>query len=164
MNEQATRAADDSRHVVAAIHSSGVISHVFFRVQLPVHKKCSSQNPRQWNESRVNALEHFEFPAISRATVEYHGDGQRDKEEAAEEHQHKVQIERRINLADVRKRQRPGEKYRRALQQPPTEHDFSGSGSQSAGGALIRCPLGAAIKAACHHIEYKTGSRTSDGE
>src|SRR5712691_10868118 len=101
MDEQAARAADDSRHVVAAIHSSGVISHVFLRVQLPVHKQGGSQNPWQWDESRVNALEHFEFPAISRATIEDHGDGQGDKEEPAEAHQHKVQIERRIYLADV---------------------------------------------------------------
>jgi len=74
----------------------------------------------------------------------------REKEKRAEKHQHEVQIKRRINLTDVGERQRPGEKYRRALQQAPAEHDFSGCRSQAAAGTLIRNPLGTAIKAACH--------------
>src|SRR5260370_40375440 len=96
--------------------------------------------------------------------MEDHGDGQRNKENHPVEHQHQVQIERRINLADVRERERPGEKYRRALKQAPAEHDFSGGGSEAAGGTLIRNPLGTAIKAARHRTYYKTGSIAGVGE
>src|SRR5260370_40555831 len=39
MHKQAARAADDSRHVVAAVNGSGVIGHVIPRVELPVHEQ-----------------------------------------------------------------------------------------------------------------------------
>ena len=63
---------------------------------------------------------------ISRPAFENHRDGQRDEEKPSEKYQHEVQLERRVNLADVRKRQRPGEKYRRTLEQSPAEHDLRG--------------------------------------
>src|SRR5260370_29914507 len=49
VNKQSARAPDDSRHVVAAIHGSRKVGHVLLRVQLPVHKQRSGQNPWERN-------------------------------------------------------------------------------------------------------------------
>src|SRR6266403_952921 len=82
--------------------------------------------------TRRNTTECRERPAISRTTFENHGNSQRAKEKRAKENQHKVQVERRINLANIGKQQRPGKKYPRALEQPPPEHDLGSGRSQAA--------------------------------
>ena len=115
-----------------------MIHNVFGGIQSAVHKKKGRENPRQQDEARIHVLQHFEFLVPARAPVENHGDGQSDKENHAEYDQHEIHIERRINLADVGKCQRPGKKYPSALQESAAKHHLGGRGSEPARGTLIR--------------------------
>src|SRR5438128_2163097 len=62
-HEEPPRAAHDSRHIVAAVDDRGVIRQICLRIQSTIHKKRGGQNPRQQDETRVDALQPFEFLA-----------------------------------------------------------------------------------------------------
>src|SRR5580704_596648 len=75
-HQQPAAAAHYPFHVEAAFDSSRVIDNVFLRVEPPVDEQRGSKNPRQWNKSRVDALENFDFLAIAREALQDHGQEQ----------------------------------------------------------------------------------------
>jgi hypothetical protein len=100
--------------------------------------------------NKVAAKIHGSGMAIAGAALEDHREKQHAEEDHAEENQHQVDIERRINLADVREGQRAEEKDGGAQHQPAAEHDFGGGRGEATRGALIGGSFGTAIKATCH--------------
>src|SRR5260370_41263215 len=137
VHERAAGAAYDSRHVVAAFYGGGVVSHLLLGVQFSIQEQSCGENPRQRDESDINPFEHHKFLAIPRAAVEDDSQRQREEKYQAEEHQYPVELERRIDLADVGKRQRPGKKYGGAPQPPGTGKDLRGPPRETPGGTLF---------------------------
>src|SRR5262244_1245825 len=74
VHQQTTAAANDALHVEAAFDNGRIVGHVICRIQPPIDEKSGRQNPRQWNESGVDALQHLDFLAITRATLQYYGE------------------------------------------------------------------------------------------
>jgi hypothetical protein len=149
-NRQAARAAYQSLHIKAADNCGGVIGDIFYVVEAAVDEQRGGENPRKRDESRVDALEDFNFFAIASATLKRDGEEERGEENHAEEDQHQVDVERRVDLADIGERQRAEQEDRGAGHQVAAEHHLRGSGGQATRGALIGGSFGTAVQATGH--------------
>jgi len=69
--------------------------------------------------------------------LQHDGQRERQKKHQPEKDQHAVNVQRWINLADVRKQKRAGKKHGHLADQPAAEDKFRGGGGQSADRALI---------------------------
>jgi hypothetical protein len=149
-HKQAAAAANDAFHVEAAFDGGWIVGDAFLRVEAAVDEQCGRENPWKWNKAGVDALENFDLLAITGAPLQDYRQEQDSEKNQTEENEHQVDVEGRVDLADVREGQRTEEKNGGAEHQPAAEHDLGGSGRETARGTLIGGSFGAAIKAVGH--------------
>src|SRR5271166_2150344 len=97
-------------------------------------------------------LQDLDLLARVRAALQEYRQRQGHEEDQAKEHQHRVQVQRSVNLADIGEEERTGEEDGRLQQQATAEDEFRGDGGQSATGTLIRVAFRTAIQATSHEL------------
>src|SRR6202008_257631 len=90
---------------------------------------------------------------LAGAAIENHRNTQGNEEQHAEEDQHQVQIQWRIDLREIGKQQRSGQEESGLLDEPFAEHVFGSRRSKSAGGTLIRNARRTTVEAAGPALE-----------
>src|SRR4029077_5340200 len=91
---------------------------------------------------------------LAGAPLEHDGNCQSEEEQNAEEDQHEVQVQWRIDLRDVGKKKRAGQKENGLLNAPLAEPELCCGPRETAGGTLIRDARSATVKTAGHAVEY----------
>src|SRR6266404_393978 len=136
-HEKTPRAAHHTFHLIAAIHNRGVELDTLGGIQPPVQYQCGQKNEGNRNQPCEQMPDDYDFFARAGPALQYYGQRERHKKHHAEENKHAVKVQRWINLADVRKQKRAGQKDGHLTDQPAAEDKFRGGGGQSADRALI---------------------------
>ncbi len=161
MNNQAARSADDTFHLITAEDGGGVIGEVFGGVETAIEEERGGENERNGKQSGEEVLEDFDFLVGMSAAIQKNGDGESEEKNQAEEDEHGVQIEGRINLADIGEKERTGEEEGSLDKQAAAEYEFGGDGGQATSGTLIGIARCATIHATSHEVKYTAALRTS---
>lgn|SRR5271168_722585 len=137
LDKEAAGAADNAFHLVAPNNDGGMISNTFRRIESAIEEDAEGKKEGNWNQPREKVAEDFDIFAVAGLTVEEDRDGEGSEEDQSEEDEHRVEVKRRIDLAEVREEQRTKQKECHLANEAATENKFRRSGGQPAVGTLI---------------------------
>jgi hypothetical protein len=158
INKQTAGTANNALHLITPDDGGGMVGDVLGRIQPAVQKNPNGKDKRNRNQAGKEVFEGFDFLASASAILEKKSEAQSGEKHDAKKHQHGVQIQGRINLADIREDQRARQENCGLGDEPAAEDKLRSSRGQSASGTLVRGALGATIKTASHH-RYYTAAR-----
>jgi hypothetical protein len=126
-------------------------------IEPAVKKKSYGKNKGDGKQTSEEVPGDLNILTRTSAAIEINDQGQGKKEDHAEENEHGINIERRIDLAQIGKEQRTNEKNGHLAEQAAAKNEFGGGGGKAADRALVCDSLGTAIKATSHEKQYKAG-------
>src|SRR5208282_2307813 len=145
-HEEPPRAAHHTTHQIAAFDAGGMIGNALLGIEHAIQQQRQREDERNGQESGEQVLQENNILAHARLAVQENSQSQREEEHQAEEDQHAVQIERRIDLAEIGKEQRTDEEDGHLPEQAAAKDEFRGGGGKAADRALIAEALGATIQ------------------
>jgi hypothetical protein len=97
------------------------------RIELPIDKERGGK--KEWNRKQAGEQVAQDFNVFTRArlTVEKNRQGQSGEKHEAIKNEHGVEVQWRINLAEIRKEQRASQEDGHLAKKAATENKFRGS-------------------------------------
>jgi hypothetical protein len=109
-----------------------------------------SEQPGQWKQAVVHALQRFNFLMTKRAAFDDHGHAEREKKYHTDKNYDAIELQGRIATAGDDEGYRADEKQRGAIEQRAAQRKFGGGGTEATGIAGVTEPFSPTVQTTRH--------------